>query len=104
MIGLYSKNSFQANPPNAAIVHAALKSDDKGVAQAVPVELTNPKESSDGWVFHLKALKGQVIIGNYNRVTYSLMMGVSNRTNVVVSKKIWRRGGAYSRRQGKMSA
>ena len=46
------KNSFQTNPPNAAIVHAALKTNEKGIAQAIPVELTNPVVSKDGWVFH----------------------------------------------------
>lgn len=72
------KNSFQANPPNAAIVHAALKTNEKGIAQALPVELTNPKESPDGWVFHLKDLKGMVNIGNYNGVIVFVDSGSGN--------------------------
>ena len=62
------KNSFQTNPPNAAIVHAALKTNEKGIAQAIPVELTNPVVSKDGWVFHLKDIQGNISIGSYNGI------------------------------------
>ena len=41
-------DSFQANPPNVAIVHAALKTNAKGVAQALPVELIHPVVTHDG--------------------------------------------------------
>ena len=41
-------DSFQANPPNAAIVHAALKTNEKGIGQAIPVELTNPVVTANG--------------------------------------------------------
>lgn len=63
------KDSFQDNPPNAAIVHAALKSNEKGIAQAIPVELTNPVASNDGWIFHLKDIQGKISIGDYARVS-----------------------------------
>ena len=63
------KNSFQANPPNAAIVHAALKTNEKGLAQAIPVELTNPVASNDGWVFHLKGIQEKISVGSYNGVS-----------------------------------
>ena len=63
------KDSFKDNPPNAAIVHAALKSNEKGIAQAVPLELTNPVRTDNGWTFHLKNLDGKVSIGNYHGIT-----------------------------------
>jgi len=50
-------NSFQANPPNAAIVHAALKTNKKGIAQAIHVELTNPVVTANGWEFHMNDLE-----------------------------------------------
>ncbi len=62
-------NSFQDNPPNAAIVHADLKTNDKGVAQAIPVELMNPTAVDGGWMFHLKNLDGSVSMGDYNGVS-----------------------------------
>lgn len=62
------KNSFQANPPNAAIVHGALKTNEKGIAQAIPVELTNPVASSAGWTFHMKDIQGKISTGYYNRI------------------------------------
>ncbi len=62
-------DSFQANPPNAAIVHAKLKTDDKGIAQALPVELMNPKATDNGWGFHLKDLEGTISVGSYNGVS-----------------------------------
>jgi len=62
------KNSFQANPPNAAIVHGALKTNKKGIAQAIPVELTNPVASSAGWTFHMKDIQGKISTGYYNRI------------------------------------
>ena len=62
-------NSFKANPPNAAIVHAALKTNDEGIAQAIPVELTNPVLTTNGWSFKLKDLQGKISIGSYNRVS-----------------------------------
>ena len=61
-------NSFKANPPNAAIVHAALKTNEKGIAQAIPVELTNPVISANEWTFNLKDLQGKISIGSYNGV------------------------------------
>ena len=63
------KNSFQANPPNAAIVHAALKTNEKGIAQALPVELTRPLATPNGWSFQLKDLQGKMSIESYNRIT-----------------------------------
>ncbi|OGT47828.1 MAG: hypothetical protein A3E83_03120 [Gammaproteobacteria bacterium RIFCSPHIGHO2_12_FULL_41_20] len=63
------KNSFQANPPNAAIVHASLKSNEKGVAQAIPVELTNPVATANGWLFHVADLHGKISIGSYHEVS-----------------------------------
>ena len=47
------KDSFKDNPPNAAIVHAALKTNEKGFAQALPVELSKPVRNAVGWAFHL---------------------------------------------------
>ena len=63
------KNSFQANPPNAAIVHAALESNEKGIAQALPVEMTNPVITANVWTFDLKDLQGKISIGSYNGVS-----------------------------------
>ena len=63
------KNSFQANPPNAAIVHAALKTNEKGIAQALPVELTRPVVTTDGWKLQLNDLHGKFSIGSYNRIS-----------------------------------
>mgnify|MGYP000700440270 CR=1 FL=1 len=62
-------NSFQANPPNAAIVHAALKTNGKGFAQAISVELKNPIATTDGWVFHLTDLQGKISVGDYDRIS-----------------------------------
>ena len=62
-------NSFKANPPNAAIVHAALKTNEKGIAQAIPVELSNPVITANGWLFHLKDLRGKISIGHYNGIS-----------------------------------
>lgn len=62
-------NSFKANPPNAAIVHAALKSNETGIAQAIPVELSDPVITANGWMFHLKDLRGKISIGSYNGVS-----------------------------------
>jgi hypothetical protein len=62
-------NSFQDNPPNAAIVHADLKTHDKGVSQAIPVELTNPVVVEGGVMFHLKDLNGTISMGDYNGVS-----------------------------------
>ena len=64
------KNSFQANPPNAAIVHTALKThDNNGIAQAIPVELTNPVATTNGWMFNLKDLQGKLSAGSYNEIS-----------------------------------
>ena len=62
------KDSFKANPPNAAIVHAALKTNEKGFAQALPVELSKPVRTADGWTFHLKDLGGKISMGSYDGV------------------------------------
>ena len=62
-------NSFQANPPNAAIVHAALKTNTKGIAQALPVELTHPVTTADGWSFQVKDLQGKIEVGSYHGVS-----------------------------------
>lgn len=70
------KNSFQANPPNAAIVHAALKTNEKGIAQAIPVELTNPVASDDGWTFHMKGIQGEMSTGSYNKISIFVDSGL----------------------------
>ena len=62
------KDSFKDNPPNAAIVHAALKTNEKGFAQALPVELSKPVRTADGWRFHLKNLDGKISMGSYDGV------------------------------------
>ncbi len=62
-------NSFQDNPPNAAFVHGNLKTNDKGMAAAIPLELINPVASENGWMFHLKKLDGAISVGTYNRLT-----------------------------------
>jgi hypothetical protein len=62
-------NSFQDNPPNAAFVHGNLKTNDKGMAAATPLELMNPVAMGKGWMFHLKKLDGTISMGTYNRVT-----------------------------------
>lgn len=61
-------DSFKANPPNAAIVHAALKTNEKGIAQALPVELSNPVITANGWTFELKDLQGKISMGSYNGI------------------------------------
>ena len=61
-------NSFKANPPNAAIVHAALKTNAKEIAQALPVELTHPAVTIEGLSFQLKDLQGKMSLGRYSRV------------------------------------
>ena len=62
-------NSFKANPPNAAIVHPALKTNEKGIAQAIPVELTHPELTTNGWTFHMTDLHGKISRGTYNGIT-----------------------------------
>ncbi len=69
------KDSFQADPPNAAIVHAALKTNEKGFAEAIVVERINPMESPDGWVFHLKDLQGRISIGDYDGISVFIDSG-----------------------------
>ena len=62
-------DSFKANPPNAAIVHAALKTNANGISQAIPVELTNPARTEQGWVFDLTGLEGVVLsTGRYEEI------------------------------------
>ena len=51
-------DSFKETPPNAAIVHAALYPSDKGRAQALAVELTNPTKTDNGWTFDMKVMGG----------------------------------------------
>ncbi len=62
------KDSFKDNPPNAAIVHAALKTNEKGFAQALPVELSKPVRTAAGWTFLLKNLDGKISMGSYDGV------------------------------------
>jgi len=62
-------NSFQKNPPNAAIVHAALKSNGKGLTQGIPVELSNPLLSAKGCSFQLKALQETLSEGSYKDIS-----------------------------------
>ena len=62
-------DSFKANPPNAAIVHAALKTNEKGIAQAIPVELTHPVATANGWTFDLKDLQGKMSTGRVFALT-----------------------------------
>ena len=54
-------DSFKKTPPNAAIVHAALYPSDKGRAQALAVELTNPTNTGDGWTFDMKVMGGGML-------------------------------------------
>lgn len=61
-------DSFQANPPNAAIVHAALRTNEKGIAQAIPVELMTPVTTENGWRFDLKDLQGKISMGSYDGI------------------------------------
>ncbi len=63
------KNSFAVNPPNAAIVYAALETNVKGVAQAISVELTNPQATANGWKFSLKNLQGSISPGTYGSIS-----------------------------------
>ena len=51
-------DSFKKTPPNAAIVHATLYPNDKGRAQALAVELTNPTKTDNGWTFDMKVMGG----------------------------------------------
>jgi hypothetical protein len=62
-------NSFQDNPPNAAFVHGNLKTNDKEMAAATPLELMNPVATKNGWMFHLKYLDGAISMGTYNNAT-----------------------------------
>ena len=63
-------NSFVKNPPNAAIVHSAMKPNTQGEAQAMAVELTNPTEiSTHVWTFKLKSLNGTLSKGHYDEVS-----------------------------------
>ena len=62
-------NSFAVNPPNAAIVHTALKTNTEGVAQAIAVELTHPVAVKGGWSYQLTDLQGKLGIGTYDKVS-----------------------------------
>ncbi|MCX6994324.1 MAG: hypothetical protein NTY13_00555 [Chlamydiae bacterium] len=62
-------DSFKKTPPNAAIVHAALKTNDKGIAQAIPVELMNPVITTNGWTFDLLYLQGNKLEGRLEGVS-----------------------------------
>ncbi|MCX6994273.1 MAG: hypothetical protein NTY13_00300, partial [Chlamydiae bacterium] len=63
-------DSFKANPPNAAIVHAALKTNEKGIAQVIPVEMTNPVITAQGWTFDLNGLGGEGLsVGSYKVIS-----------------------------------
>ncbi|MCX6995487.1 MAG: hypothetical protein NTY13_06820 [Chlamydiae bacterium] len=53
-----TNDSFKKTPPNAAIVHATLYPSDKGRAQALAVELTNPTKTDNGWTFDMKVMGG----------------------------------------------
>ncbi|MCX6994531.1 MAG: hypothetical protein NTY13_01650 [Chlamydiae bacterium] len=64
------KDSFKANPPNAVIVDAALKTNENGIAQVISVELINPEFTANGWRFGLKDFQGKEIpVGSYNRIS-----------------------------------
>ena len=62
-------NSFQVNPPNAAIVHGASEKNAQGIAQAMPVELSQPLVVSNGWLFQVKDLQGKMKAGTYQNVS-----------------------------------
>ena len=70
-------DSFQADPPNAAIVHAALKTNENGIAQAIPVELTNPVITANGWTFDLKDLQGKILLVTFGDVSIYLESAVA---------------------------
>jgi len=65
----YGINSFKSNPPNAAMVHAALKKNVNGMAQAIPIELSEPKVTANGWLFQVKDLQGKMREGSYQDVS-----------------------------------
>lgn len=69
-------NSFKANPPNAAMVHAALKTNEKGIAQALPLELTHPVITGNGWTFDLKDLHGKLSVGSYDGIVLFIDSGI----------------------------
>ena len=69
-------DSFKANPPNAAIVHAALKTNANGITQAIPVELTNPARTELGWAFDLTGVEGVVLSsGSYVNINIFIDLG-----------------------------
>lgn len=59
---LNAKSSFQADPPNAALLFETGTADKNGVIKAVAVELKNPQMISDGsWTFQVSDLEGKLI-------------------------------------------
>ncbi len=63
-------DSFKANPPNAAIVHASLKTNEKGIAHVIPVEMTNPVITAQGWTFDLNGLDREGLsVGSYKVIS-----------------------------------
>lgn len=67
------KNSLQVNPPNAAIVYAALQSrkviNNNNMTQAIPIELSSPVVTHDGLMFRMKPLDGSLDIGTFDRIS-----------------------------------
>ena len=64
-----SGSSFNKTPPNAVMVHSALKTDENGVAHAVAVELSNPVKLDKGaWTFKIRVLNGPLSVGSYTGV------------------------------------
>lgn len=71
-----AKNSFQANPPNAAIIYSNMNADANGISKAIAVELMNPKAvDSNLWTFQLKDLEGKVQAGDFDDVSIFIDAG-----------------------------
>lgn len=65
-----ANSSFGQVPPNAIITHAAMPTDNNGIARAIGVELINPVKLSDNvWKFKLKSLNGKLSVGSYDGVS-----------------------------------
>jgi hypothetical protein len=70
-IGDWAKGDgiFRAYPTKEIVVHAALKLNDKSITEAIPLELTHPMVTKNGWIFQLKNLKPGISLSSHHGVT-----------------------------------
>lgn len=70
-------DSFKNIPPNAVLIHPAMKTDAKGVAKAVATILSNPvKIDKHTWKFQLQGLTKNLQAGHYDRVSVLIDLSV----------------------------